>query len=305
MRGKKQIFVAALTVVVVPMLAGADVLFSDTFDRPDSNDLNASSVGKSGTYASAAYVEVTDGVLTNDALTNIGGNRLSMADGPQASALHINQNFTGSEITTAGGFKVTLNGIRNDGTVNGKGYFAGFGVGISAAETSGYGMDNDSTAELPGLKGHQGGAVAGSGVSDWFLALSRRNGTNNQRLTVEVWKNGLLANTFATDDSGGNFLTTDPEAAAITVEFAVTDFGAGATVTPTIYAGDRTFGSADDLSFTWTDADANYIGLAGREGGEGWSIDGLSIATIPEPATLGLLSAVGGGILFIRRRLQL
>ncbi len=281
MKMMKQIFVAALMVACVPVMASAEVLFSDTFDRPDSTNLNASAVGKSGTYASALYVEVTDNLITNDALTNIGTNRLSMADGPQASALHIDQNFAVSEITTEGGFRVTLSGLHNDGTLNGKGYFAGFGVGISASETSVYGFDNDSTALLPGLKGNQGGTVAGSGVADWFLALSRRNGTDNQRLTVEVWQNGLLVNTFATDDDGASFFTDDPEAAAITVEFAVTGFGAGATVVPTIYAGDRTFGSADDLSFTWTDADANYIGLAGRESDAGWSMDGFSIEAIP------------------------
>ncbi len=298
---KKWMSVLAVA-MIVPLGASATLLFQDTFDRADSTNLNASALGKSGIYSAAQYVEVTDNLITNDTFTNIGGNRLSMADGPNASDLHINQNFAVSEISSAGGFRVTLNGLRNDGLGDGSAFFAGFGVGISAAESSMYGFDYNSSVLSPGLKGYQDGSIAGSGVADWFLALSRANGGNDQRLTVEVWKNGLRVESFATDDNGLLFFTTDPEAAAISVDFAVTGFGAGATVVPTIYAGDRTFGSTNDLSFAWTDADSNYIGLAGREGGEGWSMDAFSIEAIPEPATFSLFALFGGAALMIRRR---
>ena len=298
---KKLMTITVLASVAVPMLSAADVLFQDTFNRADSNDLNASATGKSGIYSAAQYVEVTDNLTTNDALTNIGGNRLSLADGNNASDLHISQNFAVSEITSAGGFRVKLSGLSNDGTNNGEDFFVGFGVGISAAETGAYGFDFSADAVTPGLRGGKLGGAAGSGVSDWFLSLSRANGTNNQRLTFEIWENGVRVASYATDDNLASYLTgNEPD---IWVDFAVTSFAAGATVTPTIHAGDRTWGSGDDLSFTWSDADSNFIGLAGRENGAGWSMDGFSIETIPEPATLGLVAAYGAAVLFIRRRL--
>ena len=52
-------------------------------------------------------------------------------------------------------------------------------------------------------------------------------------------------------------------------------------------------------NFTWSDTDANYIGLDGRDG-TSVTLDNLSIETIPEPtaAALGLLGVVA----LLRRR---
>jgi hypothetical protein len=52
----------------------------------------------------------------------------------------------------------------------------------------------------------------------------------------------------------------------------------------------------------------NLTGFRTRQQGQGDSymqLDTVSIEVIPEPATLGMVALCGGGILFIRRRLQL
>ncbi|MCK4564245.1 MAG: hypothetical protein KAU94_06205 [Verrucomicrobia bacterium] len=62
----------------------------------------------------------------------------------------------------------------------------------------------------------------------------------------------------------------------------------------------QTFGDAIALRITNLDPDL---------GGDAWrntaSIDNVTVTAIPEPATMGLLAAFGGSILFIRRKLMM
>ncbi|MDF7809458.1 PEP-CTERM sorting domain-containing protein [Pontiellaceae bacterium B12219] len=58
-----------------------------------------------------------------------------------------------------------------------------------------------------------------------------------------------------------------------------------------------TLGDVLDISFNRNDAGGDQYSNVG--------ISAVTIAAVPEPATLGLIAACGGGILFIRRRIML
>ncbi len=76
----------------------------------------------------------------------------------------------------------------------------------------------------------------------------------------------------------------------------------------TDYDLDFRFASAKGAVFALDSSDTvTKIGLAyettsGAADGKAWSSNSLVFDTIPEPATLGLVAAMGSGILFIRRR---
>lgn len=297
----------SLTLPLIPLLftipASGAVLFSDSFDRPDSNDIDASNVGMGGSLGPLAYVEATDdqfvvlnpGDANGPGFTNIGANQLALADGPNAAGMHIDHNFIGSTITTAGGFRVSLD-ITNAGTadqINER--FAGFGVGMTAAETSTYYFDFNSSAVSPGIRGHQNTTTVDSGVADWNVSLIRTNAGGDQDVWVSIYQNGVETHRFTTDDNGGGMTT-----GSLSVDFALSSFASGATVTPLITLNGESVGGAADLSFQWDADDSNYIGLAARQNSEGWNFDNLSIETIPEPsfALLGGLGLLG----LLRRR---
>ncbi|MEM9478832.1 MAG: hypothetical protein AAGA58_04125 [Verrucomicrobiota bacterium] len=271
-----------LTLIVTLLVGqahGQTLLFEDTFDRPDSADIDATTAGMSGSLAPLVYVEVTDVLTATDTFSNIGGNQLALADGPNASGLHLDHNFIDAEILTEGGFRVSMD-IENTGTadqVNQR--FVGFGVGMSAADLTTYGFDFGASAANPGIRGHQNTSTVDSGVADWNVSLIRTGSDPDDAVFVSVYENGVEVQRFETDDDSAGMT-----AGTLSVDFAVTSFAAGATVTPTITLNGLSVGGATDLSFTWDSTDSNYIGLAARQNGTGWNLDNLMItAASPGP----------------------
>jgi hypothetical protein len=79
-------------------------------------------------------------------------------------------------------------------------------------------------------------------------------------------------------------------------------------ITDDALVGSTTFDSISTLS-SWGDATELQTGFRGHElgnaGADAVRIGYLSTEVIPEPATLGLITAAGGAVLFIRRRFMI
>lgn len=79
-----------------------------------------------------------------------------------------------------------------------------------------------------------------------------------------------------------------------------------------VYTTDNNGWTQTTYNFTATSSSATLrfidqglvLNAASSTGGD-QLIDSVSITAIPEPATLGLVAAFGGGIMFIRRRLMI
>ncbi len=98
----------------------AQLLFEDTFERPNSSDINAATTGitnHTGTtftagawrenYEADANVNRTNiGGLNGDAGNNDNPGILFLADGVGTSNVYVNHNFTNASILAAGGFAV-------------------------------------------------------------------------------------------------------------------------------------------------------------------------------------------------------
>jgi len=110
--------------------ASGDILFADSFDRPDSTDLNASFIGKSGILGVLSYVEANY-LAGNSAIQS---NQLNLRGdgGGGVGKAYPDYNFIDTGIAASGTFTVSLD-INAVSSV-GEGRLIGFGVGQSKAE---------------------------------------------------------------------------------------------------------------------------------------------------------------------------
>ena len=282
--------------------ASANVLFSDSFDRANSDFLNDSTDGMGGSLAPLSYVERGDDILAevkpaeHDHLTNITDNKLRMADGPNASTFYLDHNFTDEAILTEGGMKVGMTIVQDLGPFGGDpDRWCGFGVGNSQIEAEHSYLDFDADGALAtdpdGIYSRFRGAFGDGGkpgVSDMFVCFDKNRGG-----IIQVMKNG-------TNPGGGSSYAIENCSIAeggsrLELEMQFDDFTAGSTVDVNIL-WDGTVVGTD--SFTWDNDNSNYIGFSARQG-DGFVVDDLIIATVPEPTTIGLL---GLGGLVLRRR---
>ena len=134
--------------LVLGSSARADVLFSDSFGRADSRNIDASLTGitnNTGTSlpADGVYSQphvdpvyestgADDGDAANGGGADITGGQLRLAVGPGTSNAYVNHNFVNSEILTAGGFKVSLDVTGYAGTARQNG--GAFALGMTQAE---------------------------------------------------------------------------------------------------------------------------------------------------------------------------
>ena len=114
---------------------------------------------------------------------------------------------------------------------------------------------------------------------------------------VQVWTNGVLA---------GNPVI--PNAISGQVYDLTTTFDEGAGTAQITYA-DGLSGIVDLGTYAVGFVDAsrfvelkNFVSDGTGDGIVDWRVDDLMIETIPEPATLGLMALLGGGMLWIRKR---
>jgi hypothetical protein len=254
--------------------ANATVLFSDSFDRADMTDIDASSVGMSGTLSPMVYQEAFEGSGQATSIQVIGSN-LNIARGAGMSSLYLDHNFTDASILSAGGFSMAMDVVSITSADDQANRFGGFGVGMTAAEAAAAADSFDSAAPFRGVVGW-----GDKGISDFFVDLALDN-------NLRLWNNGHIVNTINVGAAAGT----------IAVDFLFADFNAGTQVTAVVYFNGV---QQDTQTFTWDHTNSNYIGISGRTAGDGVFLDNLGIATVPEPATLILLGL--GGLLMRRKK---
>lgn len=262
-----------------PTIAQAEfVLYADTFDRANSDNLAASGDGITNNTGSIGlpYVEPFGAVRSQ-----IVGNQLSLATGNGTSNVYGSHNFTNSEITTNGNFKVSVDVTGFNRT--GGGFGGAFAIGMTEAEASSAGDARSGNSKFQDTFD----TIAGStSISDFWLGIRGDN--------LLTW-GGLGETKFGTFDAG-------KKTGEISAEFMLTDFNMGSTVNFEVFFDDVSRGSG---SFTWSDANSNFIGLDARDN-IGVTFDNFAVTTtaVPEPSSLVLTSMVGVGWLVRRRRKQ-
>jgi hypothetical protein len=230
------------------------ILFSDSYDRPNNTDIDASSVGMAG--LPMTYVEAFEG--SGAASIQILSNQLNIAQGVGMSSLFLDHNFIDAAMLSADGFSVTMNVVSITSADDQANRFGGFGVGNTRAEAQAAAdcYDSPATSLRPAVH------LAGQGVSDFYVDLALDQ-------NLRIWNNGTLLNTINVGAASGT----------LKVDFFVTDFLAGSEVEAVVYFNGV---QQDAQTFTWDNTDNNYIGISGRTAGAGVFLDNLSIATIYE-----------------------
>ncbi|WP_193212982.1 hypothetical protein, partial [Luteolibacter marinus] len=183
----------AILPVLIPTALSAQLLFEDTFERPNADDINASSAGSAGItnntgtdLSAGAWTENYNagGVSTR---TNIGKTNhpgtLFLADGAGTSNVYLNHNFTNAAIPAEGGFSVTL-GIHDFGTIDDPGQIAALAVGMTEAEAQLSGDANtgnnkgDGNSKFQDAVADGGNTTADIAISDFWVALRGLDGTD-------------------------------------------------------------------------------------------------------------------------------
>ncbi|RYD19959.1 MAG: hypothetical protein EOP88_16930, partial [Verrucomicrobiaceae bacterium] len=267
-----------------------DILFRDTFDRPDSNNIDAVLTGiTDGTGAAL----LPDGVYTNAWLdpnskppgygapdadpangggTRILGNAWQVKYGTGTANAFVNHNFTNAAIVTQGGFSVSLDVNAYTQTTNGQG--CGFAVGMSQAEAAGTGDAFSGASRMTGGFGTAiGSAVPTQTASDFWVTLRGDN--------TLAWggKTGSVAGVTALPAKTGT----------ISAKFSVSNFNSGTTVGYEVFLNGVSKGTG---SFTWSGTNENFIGVDGRDS-TSVTVDNLSIATATASPTVDLAVTPG------------
>ncbi len=242
---------ALTALMAAPFTAQATVLFQDTFDRADSDDIDSSSVGMSGIAAPMTYWE-SDTIAGDNLLTQVTNSALNMAFGPNASVVGLtSHNFIDSEILTEDGFSVSMN-ITDLGTGTTDNHWCGFGVGISSNEINALGLDFNSD---DGPRGRFDGSKAG--VADMFVCYTPNLG-------------GDLQVFFG---SGGTQIDVNVGSGTLRADFFTESFDSGELVNVNIYMDDTLL---LQTNFTWSGTEENYIALSSRQS-TGFVVDDLLI----------------------------
>ncbi len=261
------------------LAANAEVLFSDSFNRPDNFDIDAVSTGMGGSAAPMTYSE-SDSIAGVDGLTQVSSNVLYTAYGPNASVIGLtSHNFIDVSILSAGGFSISMD-VQTLGGAADQDRYAGFGVGLSSSEISNLGYDYNTNSSPRG----QWDGTPG-GVADFYVSWS-------------PYDNGIFDSIqiFTADTTGGSEFTTLPDGIAdgtfgtLRADFFVSDFNAGSMVNVDVFFNDVLITST---SFLWNGTGENYIALSSRQN-TGIVIDNLEITTDvtppPEPYSQLLFS---------------
>ena len=267
--------VCLMVALVMALNAKGTVLFSDSYNRTNSTDINTSTDGMDGTLSPLAYVESFEGSGQPTSI-QILNNQLNVAMGPGMSSLFVDHNFTNADILTAGGFSVSLDVVSITNADDTGNRFGGFGVGNTRDQAL---NAKDSFDSAVPYRPNLARANQGIGVSDFYVDLALDQ-------NLRLWSNGALLNTINVGAAAGT----------VNVDFFLSDFNAASSVTAVVYFNGV---QQDTQTFVWDNTDANYIGISGRTAAAGVFLDNLEIATIPEPATLLLL---GIGSVLLRKR---
>ena len=245
--------------MATPFAAQATVLFQDTFDRSDSDDIDLSSVGMSGIAAPMTYWE-SDSLVTgtdSNLLTQVTNSALNMAFGSNASVVGLtSHNFIDSEILAEGGFSVSMN-ITDDVTKDTADQWCGFGVGMSSNEINALELDRSGNN---GPRGNFDGSRAG--VADFYASWTPNSGGGVQLF-------------FSNTSGGTQFDVSAPSGGLLQADFFFDSFQSGSKVDVVVYF-DRIPISTNQ--FTWNGDFENYLALSCRQNADGMTMDNLSVA---------------------------
>ncbi|QJE96332.1 arylsulfatase [Luteolibacter luteus] len=255
-----------------------DIIFSDTFDRPDNRNIDAVLTGitnntgtalpEDGVYSQPwldpASRPPTYGAPDADPANGGGSQILSnvfrVKVGTGTANAFVNHNFTNAPILNAGGFSVSMDVTGYNQATAGQG--GAFGIGMTAAEAASMGDAMGNGTAQPHLSNAFGTST--NAVADFWYAIRGNN-------TV-TWGSG---------DTVLGTATVAAKTGKLTANFSVQDFNAGSVVGFQVLYGTTVVGSG---TFTWTDTNANYIAMDGRDN-TFVSIDNFSVSTFtPVPS---------------------
>ncbi|MDF7799277.1 PEP-CTERM sorting domain-containing protein [Pontiellaceae bacterium B1224] len=213
-------------------------------------------------------------------------------------------------------FQTITNGVINNAGSSGSGFNTVSGVDLSSYSAFTVGIVVEAASLEQGLNGSFFGITSGldSNGTDGSALFNNAGKVGAPAIGVQIGNGRGGANIdLAFDMVGGNGTFTDISAAptqesmddGFSLMLTFTDNGvsdAGVAVTSS--------GLSTEINYSGTvattyDTFANHV--TGNVSSQGGFIDltSYTVTGIPEPATLGLVVAMGGGILFIRRRLML
>jgi hypothetical protein len=217
----------------------AEMLFGDSFNREDGDDLDASGRGKYGSLGALTYtpviiddpltaglanIELTSGQLLLESNENPGGS---------GALVYLNHNFTDAAIASAGGFSVTvdLNAFLSGGS-----RFMSVAMGQTNID-----LDGQTSASPAGSAGD--------------LAVAYRGTTTSGSPGLFIYNNGVL-------NSGESVTTALPATPTkMRIDCTVPDFNSGSTVTYSVFFDDSVTALTSG-SFTWSGTNENYISLS-------------------------------------------
>jgi hypothetical protein len=269
--------------------ASAAIIYSDTFDRSNTNNIDASLSGITDNTGSSLPV---DGVYSTpwvDPANQAGGPDGNAANGggqrinnnayekfsPGTANLFVNHNFINPEILTAGGFSVSLDVLSTSTSNNGRGAAIAIGMSQSEAQSGHDGFDGNPAPVAKYSNAFFDGPDApfttGAVLSDFYFALRGNSSV--------AWGSGTATPTS---------VAVAAKTGTLSADFTFSSFSAGATVNYTVRYNGVAQGTG---TFTWSGTNENYVGIDARDGTL-VRMDNFSVTTIPEPATAGLIASL-------------
>ncbi len=257
-------------------------LFVDTFDRPDSNDIDASLTGAFGGLAAqfspgATWFEGYEGSGTADSI-HIGDSILYLKSGFGMGENGLNHNFVEPAILAAGGFSVSLKILEINTDANDlANRYAGFAVGLNAAQAAAGADISDNTGKT--IRGR----ADRKGTADCFVELDLNK-------NVKVWVHGAIVATVPVNAIKGTltatyatagFNTTDPVKVAVYFDGRLLDLDPAS--------------AAKTISFKWDEANQNYLALSAR-GTNYVTGDNFAVRKLPLAETLAQEYAARSGL---------
>jgi hypothetical protein len=263
MECKKGIVLTAL--MSTALFAQADLLFSDSFDRANSTDINANSAAsQSGSVAPLTYGVFATNTVVDTAI--VGNRVLVSVDGAGAQRFVPNTNFASAAVAAEGGFEISYTvktGVDFTGTVQGN-HAHNLYLGQKSIVEGNSSVANSFYSLVVTLSGNGLFSVRSQGATLFSnVAATGFNvrGDNDVRLVVD----------------------TDSFAAANENSFS-------------LYINEVLMGSTN---FAWRAANDLRFGFEAVNYAA--EFDNLQIQSIPEPATLGLFILSGVGAILFRR----
>lgn len=264
------------------------LLLSDTFDRADDTDVDASGNGISGALVGTVFnppggvwLEPVDDVTAVPDRSQIVSNTLNLANGFGTSHVVLDYNLAPA-VEQSGSIRVSFEAVFIDPSSGGPQHrYVGVGIGGTVASL------NTTGDRVPAR------------VSDLFVAVDRTGSVRINDEDPAQRGSGDLPPTFSIDLDPSSINVVVP--GTVHVDLSYPDTNAGTIVTYDILFDDGT-GEVDVLpgsrTFTWTSDDAVAIALGGRATESGVLMDNLSIVSNSEvctgaPVTQALVATSG------------